>query len=97
MAASATFALEAGGWFRRGRLLTVSFVRGAHRRYQAELHISPGSGLPCPLLDRAAARIGPGILVVSDRVGKNGRGEESDHGSYRRDGREQSGDGKLVD
>src|SRR5260370_12367818 len=36
MAASATFALKAGVWFRRGRLFMVSPVRGDHRRFQAE-------------------------------------------------------------
>src|ERR1035437_5071552 len=36
MAASATLALKAGVWFRRGLLLMVSPVRGYHRRYQAE-------------------------------------------------------------
>src|SRR6202521_4083945 len=36
MAASATFALKAGLWFRRGRLFMVSPVRGDHRRFQAE-------------------------------------------------------------
>jgi len=36
MAARATFALKAAVWFRRGRLLMVSPVRGYHRRYQAE-------------------------------------------------------------
>jgi hypothetical protein len=36
MAASITFALKADVWFRRGRLLIVSPVRGHHRRYQAE-------------------------------------------------------------
>src|ERR1035437_1255002 len=36
MAASATLALKADVWFRRGLLLIVSPVRGYHRRYQAE-------------------------------------------------------------
>src|ERR1039458_8999297 len=36
MAASATLALKAGVWFRRGLLLIVSPVRGHHRRSQAE-------------------------------------------------------------
>jgi hypothetical protein len=36
MAASATLALKAGVWFRRGLLLMISPVRGYHRRYQAE-------------------------------------------------------------
>src|ERR1035437_114945 len=36
MAASATLALKAGVWFRRGLLLIVSPVRGYHHRYQAE-------------------------------------------------------------
>jgi len=33
---SATFALKAGVWFRRGRLFMVSPVRGDYRRCQAE-------------------------------------------------------------
>src|ERR1700682_3863562 len=36
-AARATFALKAGEWFRRGRLLMVSPVRGDYRRRQAEI------------------------------------------------------------
>jgi peptidoglycan/LPS O-acetylase OafA/YrhL len=36
MAASATLALKAGVWFRRGRLFMVSPVRGDHRRFQVE-------------------------------------------------------------
>ena len=36
MAASATLALKAGVWLRRGRLFMVSPVRGDHRRFQAE-------------------------------------------------------------
>jgi hypothetical protein len=36
MAASATFALKAGEWFRRARLLMVSPVHGDYRRCQAE-------------------------------------------------------------
>jgi hypothetical protein len=35
-AASATFALKAGEWFRRGRLLMISPVHGDYRRCQAE-------------------------------------------------------------
>src|SRR6516225_7803073 len=37
MAARATFALKAGEWFRRGRLLMVSPVHGDYRRCQAEI------------------------------------------------------------
>src|SRR5271155_4078790 len=36
-AARATFALKAGEWFRRGRLLMVSPVHGDYRRCQAEI------------------------------------------------------------
>jgi len=36
MAASATFALKAGVWFRRDLLLMISPVCGHRRRYQAE-------------------------------------------------------------
>jgi hypothetical protein len=39
-AASATFALKAGVWFRRGRLLMVSPVYGDYRRCQAEIPLS---------------------------------------------------------
>jgi hypothetical protein len=35
-AASATFVLKAGLWFRHGRLFIVSPVRDDHRRFQAE-------------------------------------------------------------
>src|SRR6202163_2761110 len=40
MAASATFALKAGVWFRRGRLFMVSPVHGDYRRCQAETPLS---------------------------------------------------------
>jgi hypothetical protein len=39
-AASATFALKAGVWFRRGRLFMVSPFHGDYRRYQAETPLS---------------------------------------------------------
>jgi hypothetical protein len=55
--------LNTGVWFRRGRLLIVSPVRGHHRRYQAETPLIPLSRFAEPALidvvqeyKRAAAR-----------------------------------------
>src|SRR6266851_4758809 len=53
MAASATFALKAGEWFRRGRLFMVSPVRGDHRRFQAEIPLIVLSRFPEPALRQA--------------------------------------------
>jgi hypothetical protein len=39
-AASATFALKAGVWFRRGRLFMISPVHGDYRRCSAETPLS---------------------------------------------------------
>src|ERR1700681_4377960 len=50
MAARATFALKAGEWFRRGRLLMVSPVRGNYRRCQAEIPLIVLSRFPRPAL-----------------------------------------------
>jgi hypothetical protein len=50
MAARATFDLNTGVWFRRGRLLIVSPVRGHHRRYQAETPLIPLSRFAEPAL-----------------------------------------------
>ncbi len=41
IAAKATFALKAGAWFRRGRLLIVSLDSGHFARYQAETPLIP--------------------------------------------------------
>src|SRR5712664_861902 len=49
-AASATFALKAGEWFRRGRLFMVSPVHGDYRRYQAEIPLIVLSRFPGPAL-----------------------------------------------
>ena len=49
-AASAAFALKAGEWFRRGRLLMVSPVHGDYRRYQAEIPLIVLSRVPGPAL-----------------------------------------------
>src|ERR1700758_1295225 len=49
-AARATFALKAGEWFRRGRLLMVSPVHGDYRRYQAEIPLIALSKFPRPAL-----------------------------------------------
>jgi hypothetical protein len=52
MAARATFDLNTGVWFRRGRLLIVSPVRGHHRRYQAETPLIPLSRFAEPALTK---------------------------------------------
>src|ERR1700740_1173922 len=49
-AARAPFALKAGEWFRRGRLLMVSPVHGDYRRYQAEIPLIALSKFPRPAL-----------------------------------------------
>jgi len=58
-AASATFALKAGGWFQRGRLFTVSPVHGDYRRCQAEIPLidlfkfaEPALRPPCSTQER---------------------------------------------
>src|SRR5947209_12702493 len=54
MAASATFALKAGVWFRRARLLMVSPDSRAHRaRRQAETPLSVLCRFPQPALTSA--------------------------------------------
>jgi hypothetical protein len=50
-AARATFALKAGEWFRRGRLLMVSPVHGDCRRSQAEIPLIVLSRFPEPALE----------------------------------------------
>jgi hypothetical protein len=42
--------LNAGEWFRRGRLFMVSPVRGDHRRFQAEIPLIVLSKFPEPAL-----------------------------------------------
>jgi hypothetical protein len=49
-AARATFALKAGEWFRRGRLLMVSPVHGDYRRCQAEIPLIVLFRFPGPAL-----------------------------------------------
>src|SRR5260370_32978058 len=49
-AARATFALKAGEWFRRGRLLMVSPVHGDYRRCQAEIPLIVLFRFPEPAL-----------------------------------------------
>src|SRR2546422_8568580 len=62
-AASATFALKAGEWFRRGRLLMVSPVHGDYRRYQAEIPLIVLCRFPGPaLLD------GNGVSIEREAV-----------------------------
>jgi hypothetical protein len=46
--------LNAGEWFRRGRLFMVSPVRGDHRRFQAEIPLIVLSKFPEPALLKAA-------------------------------------------
>src|SRR6202163_2665270 len=50
-AARATFALKAGEWFRRGRLLMVSPVHGDYRRCRAEIPLIVLSKFPRPALN----------------------------------------------
>jgi len=47
--------LNTGVWFRRGRLLIVSPVRGHHRRYQAETPLIPLSRFAEPALTKRSA------------------------------------------
>src|SRR5882762_10553545 len=54
-AASATFALKAGEWFRRGRLFMVSPVHGDYRRYQAEIPLIVLSRFPGPALGQGVS------------------------------------------
>ena len=49
-AVSAAFALKAGEWFRRGRLLMVSPVHGDYRRCQAEIPLIVLFRFPGPAL-----------------------------------------------
>jgi hypothetical protein len=65
MAASATLALKAGVWFRRGLLLMISPVRGYHRRYQAETPLI-GLELLLPLIDLRAFRPGAAMLLATE-------------------------------
>jgi hypothetical protein len=46
--------LKAAEWFRRGRLVMVSPVRGDHRRIQAEIPLIVLSRFPGPALKRKA-------------------------------------------
>src|SRR5882672_3709415 len=62
-AASATFALKAGEWFRRGRLLMVSPVHGDYRRYQAEIPLIVLSRFPGPALTVAQRSCKLGISI----------------------------------
>src|SRR6185437_16478391 len=55
-AARATFALKAGEWFRRGRLLMVSPVHGDYRRCQAEIPLIVLSRIPEPALSPKSRR-----------------------------------------
>jgi hypothetical protein len=49
--------LNTGVWFRRGRLLIVSPVRGHHRRYQAETPLIPLSRFAEPAINNSASGI----------------------------------------
>src|SRR5580692_5474250 len=54
-AARATFALKAGEWFRRGRLIMVSPVHGDYRRCQAEIPLIILCRFPRPALTIGSA------------------------------------------
>jgi hypothetical protein len=68
-AASATFALKAGEWFRRGRLLMVSPVHGDYRRYQAEIPLIVLSRVPGPALTEILFSFPSGVLRSNARIG----------------------------
>ena len=61
-AAKTTFALKAGEWFRRGRLLMVSPVHGDYRRCQAEIPLIVLFRFPGPALKVEEATIGLALL-----------------------------------
>src|SRR5207344_2013656 len=56
-AARATFALKAGEWFRRGRLLIVSPVHGDYRRCQAEIPLIVLFRFPGPALQKIICQL----------------------------------------
>src|SRR5229473_2949066 len=66
-AARATFALKAGEWFRRGRLLMVSPVHGDYRRCQAEIPLIVLFRFPGPALPDFAAAHESGSVQVFGR------------------------------
>src|ERR1035437_9928202 len=65
MAASATLALKADVWFRRGLLLIVSPVRGYHRRYQAETPLIGLFKFASPALTLNAPEAGDGCSALA--------------------------------
>src|SRR5215471_3325777 len=71
-AAKATFALKAGEWFRRGRLLMVSPVHGDYRRYQAEIPLIALSKFPRPAL-RGALTEAIGEVFAEHRASVSSR------------------------
>lgn len=50
IAANATFALKAGLWFRRTRLVIVAPVHGNHAAFRPKIHLYPLSRFPEPAL-----------------------------------------------
>src|SRR5216683_3457894 len=66
-AARATFALKAGEWFRRGRLLMVSPVHGDYRRCQAEIPLIVLFRFPGPALGTRRSRVPTIQKIVSAR------------------------------
>src|SRR5712671_1617918 len=84
-AARATFALKAGEWFRRGRLLMVSPVHGDYRRCQAEIPLIVLFRFPGPALNQRDAEFrrrydghkgavfGPRETSAHPELGSNGR------------------------
>src|SRR5712675_3430111 len=69
-AASATFALKAAEWFRRGRLFMVSPVHGDYRRCQAEIPLIVLSRFPGPALGSLDTRNSVAKIVSDDNSNK---------------------------
>jgi hypothetical protein len=63
MAARATFALNAGVWFRRGRLLIISPVRGHLRRIQAETPLIDLFSFAEPALHSGNIKVTPSFEI----------------------------------
>jgi hypothetical protein len=56
--------LNTGVWFRRGRLLIVSPVRGHHRRYQAETPLIPLSRFAEPAMNASVMTEIPRVFLM---------------------------------
>jgi hypothetical protein len=68
MAASATFALKAGQWFRRSRLFMVSPVHGDYRRCQAEIPLMVLFRFPEPAQTFVRCAASPTIVSPSGKA-----------------------------